>query len=135
MTRAEALPFPKMSERVGLTQAQEAAIGALAAGKSLAGAATVAGVTPRTVYRWRTQDDTFISALRSARDAAFASTLDELRRVSGVAVSTCEALMKARNRPEVRLRAAATIMPLALKANEAVCVEERLRAIEERLAR
>lgn len=127
-----ALSFPKTSEKVRPTERQERAIAALLRGRSLAASATAADVTVRTVYRWRTEDQVFIGALGAARDAAFAETLDSLRRVSSASVAACEALLKPSNRAEVRLLAARTILGFALKANDAVNFEERLKALEGR---
>ncbi len=127
-----ALPFPVSSADVRLSERQHVAIRALVAGRSIAQAAGSAGVTPRTLLRWR-GEPAFSDALRVARDAAFADALDELRRVAGDSVRTCERLLKPANKPEVRLGAAKALLGLALRVHEAVTIEERLRVLEARL--
>jgi predicted metal-dependent phosphoesterase TrpH len=131
------IPWPKLSVDVALgalSARQQAAIAALVAGKALPAAAAAATVTVRTLHRWR-QDPAFDAELGRARDAAFAETLATLRAASGEAVAACRTLLKATpgRTEETRLAAARAILALALKAHEAVGIEERLRALEARV--
>jgi hypothetical protein len=127
-------PFPKTPEKARLTPRQEIAITALVAGKTNGQAAKAAHVDAKTLFRWRTEDRAFMAGLRSARDEAFTEALASLRRVTTAAVATCETLMRAPNEPTVRLAAARVVLAVALRSNEQVSVEDRLRALEERVS-
>ena len=125
--------FPTMPEKSrSLTPRQERAILALVAGKTLGQAAVAAHVDAKTLFRWRSET-VFAKALRASRDAAFAATLDELRFAAGESVATARALLRPSQKAEVRLGAARVLLAIALKANDDINVEARLKALEDRI--
>jgi transposase-like protein len=125
------VPFPHDS--ASLSARQLRAIEALVDGKTNAQAAQRAGVNVSTLYRWRTESAPFMAALKDAQNAAFGEGIEALRRGVKTAVRTCETLMRGNQPPMVRVRAATALLAHALRANDVVSVEERLRALEERI--
>lgn len=106
---------------------------ALARGASITEAAAAAGVGERTVYRWRT--DPVFRAELLARDG---ERLEQLaRRLQDAADDALTVLRllatDERVPPGVRVRAAAEILTYRLRFYEAVQLNERVRAIEQRL--
>lgn len=123
-----------MSDELTNLQANQVkALEALAAGGSVDEAAAAAGVTVRTVYRWRTSPD-FAGALRAAN----AEGLRELARL--VAASSREAVEYLRaviadvKAPHgVRIRAAGQLLSVYPRLYELVSLQEQLDDIERRL--
>jgi hypothetical protein len=73
-------------------------------------AARLAGVTPRTVYRWKTQP-AFDSAYREAKRAVFLQAIERLHQMAGAAVVTLGKVMTDPNTPPAtKLRAADSIL-------------------------
>jgi hypothetical protein len=125
-----------------MTNRQLLAIGALVAGLTVERAARRAKVSKRTVLRW-TADPSFSSALKDAREAAFSQTLahleasgseavEELRNFIRISKKRADSLGDA---AQLRLAAAKHLLATMLRAHDAITVEARLAAIEERIAK
>jgi hypothetical protein len=100
----------------------------LAAGKTVAEAAGVAGLGERTVYR-RLDDPAFRQRVADGRAAFVAQALAKLSEASGRAVQTLVTLLEA-EADSIKLGAARSILDLGMKLREAVEIEERLRRLE-----
>lgn len=106
-------------------------IEALLAGESQDAAATVAGVSRRTVVRWLASPD-FADELARARAAAFAEALAALKGGAGLAVKTLLDILKSKN-PAERRQAAKEILGFAFKGAELEDFETRLARLEKYL--
>ena len=113
--------------------ADEALLTALACGATVEGAARQAGVSRRTVQR-RMADPEFLGRLSEAR-------ADMVKRASGMlsaaameSVKTLLVLQAAPNSGPVRLGAARAVLEIGLKVREAAELEERVSALERRVA-
>ncbi len=111
-----------------ITRRQGRALDALVAGATLCAAAASAGVTERTLRRWR-RDQRFAGALRKAQDQAFAEARRELRAASLDAVRALRSVASDSSSPApARVSAAKCVVELALRSREvddlAVRVEE-----------
>jgi hypothetical protein len=115
-----------------VTPRQSKALVVLVAGGSQEDAAHAANVDVRSVRRWR-EEPAFADALREARDAAFAESLDTLRLVTARAITTADELLS-HGSASVRLGAMRTVLGVALRTHEAIDFENRLRALETRAA-
>jgi hypothetical protein len=117
-----------------LTPRKRRAIEALAVGESYEAAATVAGVTVRTIYRWR-HDPDFIAGLQAA-DADHLAGL--ARSVNGAAHDALDVLtnvMQDASQPAgVRVRAASEVLKHRAAFYELLTVGDRLTALEQALA-
>src|SRR3974390_3168833 len=109
---------------------KEAAILALLSQRNVEEAARVAGVTPRTLYRWLQEPD-FNAAYRNARRAAFSQSIARLQQMSTAAVSTLGKVMVDSNAPAAsRVRAADCVLNHAAKALELDDLEVRISELE-----
>ena len=113
--------------------ADEALLTALACGATVEGAARQAGVSRRTAQR-RMADPEFLGRLSEAR-------VDMVKRASGMlsaaameSVKTLLVLQAAPNPGPVRLGAARAVLEMGLKVREAAELEERVAALERRVA-
>ena len=113
-------------------QATEALAGFLAAGLSQVDAATRAGVSTRTVAR-RLADPAFRRRVQELRAEMLARTSGLLADSGAEAVEALRELLKGES-PQARLGAARAILENLIRVRDATEVEERLAAIEERLA-
>jgi hypothetical protein len=116
----------------GRSSADEKLIAELAAGRTVAEAATAAGVSERTVYR-RLSDEGFALRVRQARSQFLDNALGVLSATSTAAAGVLKELLTHAD-ANVKHRAAAEILKTAVKFREVLEVEERLRAIEQKLA-
>lgn len=104
---------------------------ALLASPTVEDAAKRSGISRTTLYGYLA-DPTFRAELMTARAALFRDGLAELRATTTKATRTLAELLNSR-REDTRRLAAAAILTLALRAHEAVEVEDRLRRLEEAL--
>jgi AcrR family transcriptional regulator len=109
-------------------------VAALAAGETIADAATRAGVGERTVYR-RLEDAEFCAVVRNARAALVDGVVGALTAASSAAVMTLKELLDPASPPTVRLGAAKAIIELGTKARDAEDVTRRLEDLEEAILR
>ena len=113
-----------------LSRKEEAAISALLTQGTLAGAASLAGISEATLRRWLQRDD-FQSAYRRARREAVSQAMAHLQRVSGEAVETLRSIMQDDQKPSsARVTAARVILEIAVKAVELEDLEVRIAALE-----
>jgi len=125
-----------MSENVlsELTPKQRRAAEALATGATVDAASLAAGVTPRTLHRWRSEAS-FMAAVRSLSAEAAA---EHQRALTGELTASRAVMVAARDDPgeswAIRLRAASMLESSLLKWRESVDLEERIQALEERLS-
>jgi hypothetical protein len=91
---------------------KESAVMALLSSRNVEEAARVAGVNPRTLYRWM-KDPEFDAAYREAKRAAFSQAIARLHQMSSAAVSTLGKIMIDANAPaSTRVRVAdSTLTP------------------------
>lgn len=112
---------------------QNRAIEALLSGGDHEHAAAVAGVTPRTVSRWKSEPD-FEHELQRRANAAVADATRKLKMAVDAAVDVMLAIMHDADVHEsIRLRAADRLVGHAVKLMELTDIEQRVTALEERL--
>ena len=105
----------------------------LACGASAAAAAREAGCNEKTVRR-RLADPKFRSRLHQMRGEALERAGGMLTAASMKAVQTLLALQDANQPAAVRLGAAKAVLELGMKVREVNEIEQRMAALEERLA-
>lgn len=116
-----------MSENVTLRQRQ--AIAALLTDGDVSKAATAAGVSRQTMYRWQ-RDGAFVAALRAAEGDAWRGLA---RRMAGLGDAAANALRDALAEDQpiaVRLRAVALLTERGPALLEMVDLEARIAALE-----
>jgi hypothetical protein len=114
-----------------LTTKQAKALAALISQPTLGLAATHAGVTERTLYRWLAEDAAFKAEYLRLRREIVASATFALQKASNNAVN---ALVSVMNDPEApassRVQAAKVVLEMSLKALEVDDLEARIAALE-----
>lgn len=116
-----------------LSKKQVRAIEALISQPTIRAAAAAARTSETTLWRWL-NDPVFDQAYRQARSEILENTLTVLQARSTQAVETLVEVMEDGSAlPSARVSAARTILEFSLKVRETVEIEERLRAIEERV--
>jgi len=119
-----------MSEDQTLSGKQRKALEALLHTGEVSHAATAAGVSRDTVYRWMKQPG-FASAVREAEARALDEVSRVLIRLSRAAVGTLAGAMADREAPlGARVRAADITLNRLLQVRELATIEERLAALE-----
>ena len=111
-------PFPTSAndqeasaEADGLNERQQNAINLLLEGATDKAAAEGAGVSRRTIYRWKHQDETFMAELHRRRCALNDEHTDRLRALLGKGLDVLERHVKDRYGP-VCHRAAKTLLTI-----------------------
>lgn len=118
----------------GLDSVDVALIAALAAGASTTDAATAAFVSATTAYR-RMQRPEFQAALAEAKAGRWKPSAERLREEVANSIDRMVALRDSETtHASTKLRAAETLITLALKLHEVVDVLPRMAAIEAQLA-
>jgi phage terminase small subunit len=113
-----------------LTARQVKAIEALLTEPNATAAATVAGVSKPTIFRWLANAD-FVAAYRDARMRLLESALAKLQATADDAVETLKTVMNSASAPApARVSAARCVLEMALKSRDTLEVEERLKALE-----
>jgi hypothetical protein len=113
-----------------LGRKQEEAILALLSQRSIEEAARVAGIGPRTLYRW-TKEPEFDAAYREARRTAFRQSVARLQQASGAAVSTLlKTMVDPATPPATKVRAADSVLGHSAKAIELEDIEARVAELE-----
>jgi transposase-like protein len=109
---------------------QEAAVLALLSSKNVEDAARVAGITPRTLYRWMKLPE-FDAAYRAARRNAYGQSISRLQQGSTAAATTLlKVMVDPATPPSTRVRAAEAVLSHAAKAIEIEDIDARLRELE-----
>jgi hypothetical protein len=117
----------------GRKGADEALLLALACGATVEAAARSAGVSPRTAHR-RLADPAFHGRVRQARADMVQRTSGTLTAAAAESVRTLLELRKAPTPAAVRLGAARAVLEVGMKLREQADFEDRLAALEGRLA-
>ena len=112
-----------------LTARQQKAIVALAAAKSAAAAAKVAGVSQDTLTKWQRQP-AFKTALDQAQGERIAEFARELGALSRAAIAAFAAGLASDAPIHVRLRAADLVSRHLLSIRDSVTLEARIAALE-----
>jgi hypothetical protein len=112
--------------------ADEQLLLSLACGATAEQAAAKAQVSVRTVYR-RLEDPDFARRLRGLRAEMVQRTAAALTAAATEAVRVLLDLMKPASTGPVRLGAARSVIELGAKLREMVELEERIKALEERV--
>jgi hypothetical protein len=115
----------------GLSSRQQRAVAALLASKSVAEAASTAGVGERTLYRWLAEDQAFRAALSQAEGDLLDTATRRLLTLQGKAIDALEHLIERAETEGVRLRAAQVAIDTSLKLREMRDIEQRLTALEQ----
>lgn len=116
-----------------LTPKQRRAIAALVSGQDFGQAAADAGVSVRTLHRWRTTPE-FAAELRGADSEQLNAVARTLNGASHDAVSVLVEIMRApETSPALRLRAAGEILKHRASFFELLTLEQRLSELEQRL--
>ena len=116
----------------GLSTKQQKALDALLRGCTQDAAAREAGVSRRTLGRWMSRNVAFQQALRSAEQEALQRIH---RRLVALAESACDALgqaLRGEAQP-AQVRAADVVLARLMPLRELVEIEERLKALEEKV--
>jgi ribosomal protein L10 len=92
-------------------------------------AASIAGVTPRTIWRWLSDDELFVEEYRRARQQAVDNAIAGLQGVMAEAVETLRRNLNARN-ASIQVRSAIALIELGLKATERAELEQRIEELE-----
>jgi transposase-like protein len=109
---------------------KEGAVLALLSQRSIEDAARVAGVGPRTLYRWMKEPE-FDAAYREGKRAAFSQSIARLHQMASAAVTTLgKAMIDPSTPPATKVRAADSILDHTAKAIELEDMEARLAALE-----
>ena len=109
---------------------KDAAVLALLSQRSVDEAARVAGVGPRTLYRWMKEPE-FDAAYRDAKRAAFSQSIARLHQMASAAVTTLgKAMVDPSTPPATKVRAADSILDHTAKAIELEDLEARLADLE-----
>jgi hypothetical protein len=117
--------------REKLSPKQEAAVLALLSTRNGEEAARVAGVTPRTLFRWQKEPE-FDAVYRAAKRAAFGQSIARLHHLSSAAVSTLgKVMLDSSTPPATKVRAADSILNHTIKAIETEDIEARVAALEQ----
>ena len=114
-------------------KAEEALLLALACGATVEGAARQAGLSERTAYR-RLGGPDFQRRLQELRADMVQRAAGALTAAGGEAVRALLELLRSSPVAGVRLGAARVVLEMGLKLREATETEERLTALERRLA-
>lgn len=128
-----------MSENVPpaghLSTPQRAALDALASGATKAQAASIAKRTRRTLDRWIATEPAFSGALKNVTDAAVADAARRLAMMLDRALDVLDIVLQDPTTPHhVQLRAIDTVVGNLIKLREFDELEQRITALEERLA-
>src|SRR5215208_6282738 len=120
-----------MNEYIDLEPVQERAIIALLSEPTLRAAASSAGISESTLWRWL-REPVFKDAYRKARSDALAQATAMLQALAAEAVQT---LVEVHRNPEIgahiRVSAARSLLDLAYKVHEIEDLEARIEALEE----
>lgn len=112
---------------------REQAIAALIEQPTVTAAAENCGVSVATLLRWLNAAE-FQEAYRTARNSVLETTLTRLQGACGEAVTVLNEVMQDKTAPtSSRVTAAVKVLELTLKARQELEIEERLKALEERL--
>lgn len=122
-----------MSEKTSLRPNQKRAINALARGASFDNAANAAGVSVRTLHRWRNEAD-FIAALRTADDDHLRDLTRKLNAAADLAFSVLVEVASDKNAPRhARLRAADSLLKHRVAFMELVTISDQIAAMREQI--
>lgn len=114
-----------------LTAAQRRAAATLAAGRKVAEAATAAGVSEASIFRWQKLPE-FRQAIAAAQAELLESAAGKLASAQDAAVYTIASIMADKAEPaSIRLRAAIAIIDALLQLRSAVVMERRIERLEE----
>jgi hypothetical protein len=105
---------------------------AIACGATVEAAARQLGISERTAYR-RMEKPEFKNELQQLRSEMVVRSAAALTAATTEAVRVLLDLMKASNTGPVRLGAARSVIELGAKLREMVELEERIKALEERV--
>lgn len=113
-----------------LSRNQELAIAALLSNPSIPGAASAAGISERSLYRWLA-DDGFQKDYKKARRKVVQQAITQIQASISAAVQTLKEIMKNPEAPaSSRVSAAKTLIEMGLKATEFEQLEERIEELE-----
>jgi hypothetical protein len=112
-----------------LSAKQEKSIAALLGAPNVETAAGIASVTPRTIWRWLSDDELFVEGYRRARQQAVDNAIAGLQGVMAEAVETLRRNLNARN-ASIQVRCAIALIELGLKATERAELEQRIEELE-----
>lgn len=97
--------------------------------RTIADAASSAGVSSRTLERWLAENDEFVAEYRAARRRVVEGAVSCLQEATTEAVDTLKRNLTCGS-PSTEVRAASTILDQAVRAVEIYDLETRLAALE-----
>lgn len=109
------------------TRIRRSAVDAVLAHRTLDDAADACGVSPRTLRRWRADDD-FARAVRERSQSLSRDAHDQLRAAQVEAVDALRAAMRD-GTPATRVRAARAVLEVAMR-HEASDLDQRIADVE-----
>ena len=122
-----------MSVKTTLKPKQRVAIQPIAAGSSFQDTATLAGITIRTLHRWR-NDPAFVAGMQAADADNLAGLARKMAGASDQALDLMVEIVVDKSAPlSVRLRAASAILQYRAEFFSALNMSERITALENRL--
>lgn len=115
-----------------LTRKQRQAIKALIEGKNYEETALVAGVTNRTLWTWRHDNETFKAELARQSDNVLSDATTTMKANMHTAVNVISEVMCDREAsPSVRVRAAQAMLETGLKLIDAAEILKRIAVLEQ----
>ena len=120
--------FGQSRESILLSRRQIRAIPILVAARTLEEGYAEAGIGGATARTWM-KEPVFIQSLREAQAESFREALRNVQTSSSQAVRTLQNLLGSESEL-VRLRAATTLLDLAMRSRETLDLEERFAALE-----
>jgi hypothetical protein len=118
-----------VTKEATLSAKQQKAVAALLGAPNVEAAAGIAGVTPRTIWRWLSDDPLFVEEYRKARQRAVDTAVASLQGCMAEAVQTLRNNLSSRSAP-IQVRSAIALLELGLKAHEAFDLAGRIEELE-----
>jgi hypothetical protein len=110
------------------------ALTALVEGHTIVEAAALADVSRSTLQKWMTEDAAFRAAFRAVKADALDTVGRKLLRLGIKAVSVLESILDTSQSDAVKARTAIDSLNALYKSHEVELIEDRLKAIEAKLA-
>lgn len=116
-----------------LERKKEIALSALITAPTVQQAATIAGISEPTLWRWL-KDEDFQKEFKALKREVVAISVTKLQKSSTTAVETLQSIMKDTESPAgARVSAARTVLEMTLKVTELEQVISRLEALEKQI--
>jgi hypothetical protein len=118
----------------GFTAKQQKVAIRLASGWTMRAAATEAGITYRTVHRWR-QEPEFLALIERHRGVLIDRTLNKLAGAASKAVKTLQSCLDSSESDSIRVRSALGILDQLIRIRDVTELERRMAEIERKMTK